>query len=62
MDMELKYANEVLNINGVFVDKCIVNSKYFWIVYNDGVFVKKSAYFDTVQRAFDDAVDYLVET
>lgn len=27
--MELKYSNEILNMNGVFIDKCIAIGNYF---------------------------------
>lgn len=59
--MELKFANEILNINGVFIDKSTVTGKYFWMAYIDNTFTKESAEFDTVQEAFDDALTYLAD-
>lgn len=59
--MELKYANKILNINGVFIDKCIASGKYFWMTCVDGVFGTEHTGFNTVQEAFDDAIDYLVK-
>lgn len=61
--MELEYANKILNINNAFVDKCPVTGKYFWTVYADGIFPKQNTgFFDTVQEAFDDALEYLATT
>ena len=60
--MELDYANKILGINNVFIDKCTVTGKYFWMVYGNGVFPKHKTGFDTVQKAFDDALDYLANT
>lgn len=35
--MELKFANELLNANDIFIDKCTATRKYFWMtcVYVD---------------------------
>lgn len=59
--MDLKYANEILNINGIFIDKCTATGKYFWMTCADGNFGKEKTGFDTVQEAFDDALTYLLE-
>jgi hypothetical protein len=59
--MELKYANNILNTNNVFVDKCTVTGKYFWMVYDNGVFPKQRTGFDTVQEAFDNALGYFAD-
>lgn len=59
--MELKFANEILNVNGAFIDKSTVTGKYFWMAYIGNTFTKESAEFDTVQEAFDDALTYLME-
>ena len=56
-DMELKMANEYLNVNGIFVDKSTVTGKYFWMFCKNGTFSEGYSGFDTVQEAFDDAVD-----
>ena len=57
--MELEYANRILGVNNIFIAKCTVTSKYFWMVYDNGVFPKQKEGFETVQEAFDDAVYYL---
>lgn len=59
--MELKFANDILNVNGMFIDKSTVTGKYFWMAYVDGSYTKESTGFDTVQEAFDDALTYLME-
>lgn len=59
--MELKFANEILNVNGMFIDKCTATGKYFWMAYVDGALAEESDGFDTVQEAFDDALTYLAD-
>ena len=59
--MELKMANEYLNVNGMFIDQCTVAGKYFWMLCENGTFIEGHSGFDTVQEAFDDAVKYLFE-
>lgn len=59
--MELKIANEYLNVNGMFIDKCTATGKYFWMLYENGTFTKESTGFDTVQEAYDDALGYLMD-
>lgn len=58
--MELKFANEILNINGIFIDKCTATGKYFWMTCVYVTDAKERTGFDTVQEAFDDALGYLV--
>lgn len=59
--MELKFANEILNVNGMFIDKCIATGKYFWMLCENGAYTKERTGFDTVQEAFDDALTYLTD-
>lgn len=59
--MELKFANEILNVNGMFIDKSTVTGKYFWMAYDDGAYTTEHTGFDTVQEAFDDALTYLAD-
>ena len=59
--MDLKFANEILNVNGMFMDKCTATGKYFWMLCEDGTFTKESTGFDTVQETFDDALTYLAD-
>ena len=59
MDMELKIANEYLNVNGIFIAKSTVSDKYFWMRCKNGTFSEEHDGFDTVQEAFDDALSYL---
>jgi hypothetical protein len=59
--MELKFANEILNVNGAFIDKCTATGKYFWMACVDGAWANEGTGFDTVQEAFDDALTYLAD-
>ena len=59
--MELKFANEILNINGMFIDKCIATGKYFWMLCENGTYTNERTGFNTVQEAFDDAIGYLAD-
>ena len=59
--MELKLANEILNINGMFIDKCTVTGKYFWMLYENRTYSNERTGFNTVQEAFDDAIGYIAD-
>ena len=59
MDNELRVVNEFLNVNGMFIDKCTATGKYFWMLCENGTYTDEKTGFDTVQEAFDDAMNCL---